>query len=377
MPTRALNKLTARQINAYARTGKPGSRLSDGGGLYATKRATGSVTWTWIGTHDGRRVERGLGSIRDVTLAQARETAAKLRKDGVPQSDVTGPQTFAIAAREYREAFAPTWKTPSTRHEFDRVTTRYCAAIADVPVATLGVKDVLKVMDACDGKPTVQKAALSIMRRVIDREIARGHRSADSINPAASSRIKLIRPIVHKTQHHPAMPYSRVPAFVAKLRVLDTQPARAMELLILTGMRSAEVLGLRWSEVDLDAALVTIPAERMKAGRTHVVPLTRRALAILRLQLDMRIADHVFPGTGTRHLSNNALRVLDTEGYTIHGFRSSLRQFLADRTDTSREVAEGILAHTVLGVEGAYRREASLDKAGAALKAWGDFVNAA
>ena len=377
---RALNKLTARGLEKYAREGRPGSRLGDGGGLYAVKRSTGTVSWTWIGTHEGKTVERGLGSVKDVTLAQAREKAVALRRDGVPTGgDGAGGshvQTFARAARDYRKAFEGTWKTLATAREFDSVTRTYCAAIADVDVGELGVKDVLRVLDACDGRPTMQAAALSIVRRVIDREIARGHRSPDSVNPAEASRIRLIRPIVHRTTHFASMPYAQVGAFVATLRSKDTPAARALELLVLTGLRSNEVRGLLWSEVDFNSAMLTIDAPRMKAGRIHRVPLTRRALELLSLQRDVATGDHVFPGPQGRPITDSGFRHLLPQGATAHGFRSSLRQFLADRTDVSQQVAEGILAHAVLGVEGAYRRDASIDKAGAALKQWADFVNA-
>lgn len=166
------------------------------------------------------------------------------------------------------------------------------------------------------------------------------------------------------------MPYAEVPAFVTRLRERGTVSARALELLILTGLRSNEVLGLRWSEADLAGALLTIGAERMKAGRVHRVPLTRRALELLEAQRGTD-GDLVFG-----RLSTNALRVIPLDGFTVHGFRSSLRQYLADRTDTPNHIAEGILADTVQGVEGAYRRDASIDKAGMALKAWADFLAA-
>ena len=259
MTDHSLNKLTAKAIAKYVKDGKGGSRLSDGGGLYAIKRSTGRrVPWAWIGVLAGKRVERGLGSIRDVTLAEAREQAARYRKGEVPQGSGSGVvvRSFAVAAAEYRAAFEGTWKGHGTGAQFDQVVRTYCVGIADRVVGELVVADVLQVMDACEGKPSVQALALSVIRRVIDREMMLGNRSVELSNPATRERVRLIRPIVHRTEHHASMPYADVPAFVQRLRGLGTQPARALELLILTGLRSNEALGLRWSEVDLVGCLL-------------------------------------------------------------------------------------------------------------------------
>ena len=173
------------------------------------------------------------------------------------------------------------------------------------------------------------------------------------------------------------MPYAAVPTFVKGLRAKGTASARALELIILTGLRSVELLSIRWEWIDWEKSLLTIPAEFMKGGtREHVVPLTRRALELLRIQLELTgVSGYVFPGQRDNgHMVTSAFRTCGLGKVTVHGFRSSLRQFLADAIGVEHWVAEGVLAHSVKGVEGAYQREQSLEKHGAALKAWADWI---
>lgn len=391
MAQRALNKLTARQVTAFVKDGKPASRLGDGGGLYVVKRATGSVSWMFIASRDKKTLELGGGAIGDVTLADAREWAGGLRKrlangatlaelKGTGDAFVQGVVTFKAAADEFRDAFKGTWKGDAKVAEWDRAVDVECKPILECDVAGLKVADVLKVLDAMgEGRPTVARHVLSVIRRVIDREIAKGTRSADSVNPAEWSRIKLVRPIKYVRTNHPSMSYERVPAFVKGLRAKNTVTARALELLILTGLRSSELLSAHWAWIDFEACTMTIPATFMKGGRkggrSHVVPLVKRAIELLKLQQGVAPNLYVFPGQRENgHMVTSAFRTCLPDDATAHGFRSSLRQYLADRTETPHWVAEGVLAHVTGGVEGAYRREQSLLKHGEALKAWADFI---
>lgn len=175
------------------------------------------------------------------------------------------------------------------------------------------------------------------------------------------------------------MPYEDVPAFVERLQSSEAMAARALEFLILTAARSGEVLGAKWSEVDLQARIWTVPAARMKAGREHRVPLSERAVDVLTPLLEVRVSEFVFPGQrAARPLSASAmemlLRRMKADEYTTHGFRSSFRDWVGDRTSFSREVAEAALAHRVGdATERAYRRSDAMDKRRSVMEAWEKF----
>jgi integrase len=176
------------------------------------------------------------------------------------------------------------------------------------------------------------------------------------------------------------MPYTEVAGFVGALR--EYQPksiaAYALELLILTGVRTNEVLGAKWAEVDIANALWTIPKDRMKTGREHRVPLSTSAMRIVRAMESMEGSDYIFPSpTRDGQLSHIVLqRVMAKLGasFTVHGFRSSLRDWAGDETSFPREVCEGVLAHVVSGVEGAYRRSDALEKRRTLLAAWANYI---
>ena len=176
------------------------------------------------------------------------------------------------------------------------------------------------------------------------------------------------------------MGYADVPTFVAKLREREGVAALALEFCILTAARTGEVLGARWSEIDFGACVWTVPAERMKAGREHRVPLSERALAILEKLSATRMGELIFPGQrGGKPLSNMALEMLmrrmEIEGATVHGFRSAFRDWAGNETHFAREIAEAALAHTVGDkAEQAYRRGDALEKRRALMSAWADYL---
>jgi integrase len=171
------------------------------------------------------------------------------------------------------------------------------------------------------------------------------------------------------------MPYHELPAFLARLRARDGVSARALEFVILTAARSGEVLGLRWSEIDLERKVWTVPAARIKAGREHRVPLSPRAVEILEAMRAVRVSDYVFPGYRPgRPLGDMALHLVRTRmeiPYTVHGFRSSFRDWCGEATNFPREVAEAALAHVVGDeTERAYRRGDALEKRRKLMEAW-------
>ena len=182
-----------------------------------------------------------------------------------------------------------------------------------------------------------------------------------------------------KRKNFPAMPYAQIPTFIHELRGIDSVSARALEFTILTAARSNETLGAQWSEIDLDAALWSIPAQRMKNGHPHVVPLTERALGILRDLNEIRISDYVFPGKRPkRPLSNMSMTMLMRRmghgEYVPHGFRASFRTWCGDKTNVPREVAEAALSHRVgSAVELAYSRGDALEKRRKLMPLWSDY----
>jgi integrase len=221
------------------------------------------------------------------------------------------------------------------------------------------------------------------IERVLDAAKAKGLRSGENparwrghLNNLLPKRQKLPR------GHHAAMPFADVPAFVADLRQREAVAALALEFTILTAGRSGEILGARWAEVDREAKVWTIPAERMKSGREHRVPLTARALEILDTVEKVRSSDFVFPGRRRgRPLSPMSmtllLRRMNVTNATVHGFRSAFRDWCGERTTFPREIAEAALAHVVGDpTERAYRRSDALEKRRKLMEAWAGFLSA-
>lgn len=200
----------------------------------------------------------------------------------------------------------------------------------------------------------------------------------DNLDSTSLKRRKITKQLV---KHHPSLPFKDVPAFLADLRGRESLAARALELCILTATRTAEVTGARWSEFDLTNGTWTIPAERMKAGREHVVPLSEPALAIMKALPRYEGSPFIFAGlTGQKHLSNMSMAMLSRrmrrEKVTVHGFRSTFRDWAAETTQFPAEVAEMALAHIIASkVERAYRRGDLLDKRTMLMSAWAKFCN--
>ena len=216
---------------------------------------------------------------------------------------------------------------------------------------------------------------------VLDSATARGHRSGE--NPARwRGHLENLLPALSKVkrvQHHPALPYTEIGAFMAELRQQAGLVARAMELLILTATRTSEAIAARWSEIDLEQKIWTIPAERIKAGREHRIPLSPAAVALLRQLAETKVNEFVFPGRPGKPLSNGALlallRRMTGSDLTTHGFRSTFRDWAAEQTNFPRDVAEMALSHAIGDkVEAAYRRGDLLEKRRRMMEAWAAFA---
>ena len=377
------SKLTARKVE----TAKPG-KYGDGGNLYLVVAETGARKWVLRFTWRGRAKEMGLGSAASVPLADAREKAASARRSiaqGLNPIEERkrdrGIPTFGEMADDVREALSAGFRNEKHKAQWKSTLETYAAPLRAKPVDTIATDDVLAVL-----KPiwTTKAETASRIRgrieKVLDAARAKGFRTGE--NPARwRGHLDHLLPKPSKLArgHHAAMPYENVAGFVGQLRRREASAALALELCILTAARSGEILGMRWSEIDLDKKIWTVPAERMKAGRQHRVPLSSRAIAILRQLQKLKAGEFVFPGHArNKPLSNMAmemvLRRMKVEDATVHGFRSSFRDWAGNVSNFPRELIETALAH-VIGdrAEQAYRRSDALEKRRKLMETWASF----
>lgn len=383
---RAAEKLSA---VAVAKQAKPGL-YGDGRGLWLQVRpgvAGPSKSWVLRYMRAGRARTMGLGPYPDISLADARERAAAARRllidgrDPIEERDraraatrleAARAVTFRDAAERYIAAHRAGWKNAKHAAQWTATLDAYTfGVLGSLPVAAVDVGLVLKVLEPIwTAKPETAARVRGRIEAILDWATARGLRVGE--NPARwrghLDKLLPARAKVARVKHHAALPYADLPAFMVALRSVAGIAARALEFAILTAARTGEVIGARWSEVDLDAALWTVPADRMKAGREHRVALAGRALEILRDAAAHQQGDFIFPGAKPKQpLSNMALlAVLKRMGrtdLTTHGFRSTFKDWASEQTAFPGEVTEMALAHVVTDkVEAAYRRGDLLQK---------------
>jgi integrase len=384
-----INKLSARTVATLA---KPG-RYGDGGGLYLVVSQTGARKWVFRFTFGGRVTEMGFGNAA-VSLAQAREKAAGARKtiaEGKSPIETrreaeriaAGKPTFGQCADALLEAKSSEWRNEKHRAQWAMTLAEYAKPLRALPVDEVDTEAVLGVLQPIwQAKPETASRLRGRIETVLDAARAKGHIARNEANPARwrghldkllAKRQKLTR------GHHAAMAFDDVPEFIGRLREREAMAAVALEFVIVTAARSGEVLGARWAEIDLEGKVWTVPAPRMKAAREHRVPLSSRALAILEEAAKGTTGKFVFAGqTAGKPLSVTAmkmmLRRMKLEGATVHGFRSSFRDWAGEATPFPREIAEAALAH-VAGdaTERAYRRGDALEKRRGLMEAWAGF----
>jgi len=367
---------------------KPG-RHADGGGLYLNVKDAGTKSWMFLFTLDGSRRALGLGPYPAVSLAKARKQAEEFRSalaNGTDPRLLREPKEeplFKECVDRFLSSMEGQWRNEKHRAQW-RMTLgeAYCRPLLNKKVASITTEDVLKVLTPIwTTKPETASRLRGRIERVLDFARAHGWRSGE--NPALwRGHLKSILPVRQKLTrgHHPALPYVEVPEFLTELRTRDATAARALEFLILTASRSGEVLGALWNEFDLENAIWTIPPSRMKAGRLHRVPLSAKALALMRRLHDARISEFVFPGQKEgKPLSGMAmemqLRRMNRADITVHGFRSSFRDWAGEETDVPREIAEAALAHVVGdATERAYRRSDALERRRGLMDMWGAYL---
>jgi integrase len=406
-------KLTALKV---AREKRPGL-YGDGGGLYLQISKRGSKSWIfrfWLSERDpltgelvhhpakkrvkGRCRDMGLGPCGTVSLAEARDRAAECRKlreqeiDPIEAREAAKRQAalerakslkFKEAAATYMGAHRVAWKNDKHAAQWTSTLRTYAyPLIGDVSLQAIDTGLVMKVVEPIWAtKPETANRVRGRIETILDWAAVRGYRQGE--NPARwrghLDKLLPSRSKVRKTQHHSALPYVELSAFLTSLRGQEGIAARALEFTILTASRTSEVIGARRSEFNMGEKLWTVPAQRMKAGKEHRVPLQDRALELISTE-SLGNDDFVFPGgRWGRPLSNMAmLKLLGRMGrddLTVHGFRSTFRDWASERTNFPNEVIEMALAHTIESkTEAAYRRGDLVHKRRRLMEAWAEYV---
>jgi integrase len=371
---RAVHRLAVKKIE---RTKQPGY-YCDGGGLYLQVSPTVSKSWIFRYTRHSKSHEMGLGSERDVSLAEARVKAAEARRQIVNGIDPlaareghrvqerlqkAGTTSFAECAKKFIAAHKAGWQNAKHAEQWQNTLDTYAGpVIGEIAVKDVDTALVLRVLEPIWAKkPETASRLRGRIERILDYARVRGYRSGE--NPARwrGHLDKLLPPALNRKnrKHHAALPYDEIGAFIEQLRGQEGTGARALEFAILTATRTQEVIGATPGEFDLKKALWTIPAERMKAGKEHRVPLSPRAIELVKGE---PAGTYLFSGGKEgAPLSNMAmlelLRRMGRDDLTVHGFRSTFRDWAAECTSYPSEVCEMALAHAINDkVEAAYRR---------------------
>ena len=394
---RTFNKLSALKVSRMATPGL----YSDGEGLWLQISPSGSKSWVYRYTIAGRRYHMGLGSLREVTLAEARERARecgrRIRAGGNPLAERHGDadarrmanaraMTFDACTRIYIDAHRASWRNPKHAQQWENTLAAYASPIfGQFAVGEIDTALVIKALEPIWLSKTetatrlrgrieaiLDWAAVSKFRSGENPARWRGHLEFLLANP------NKVAPVINR----PALAWTEAPDFMASLRQREGISARGLEFLIYTAGRSNEIRGATWNEIDFADALWTVPVERMKGGKEHRVPLS--GAAIKTLEKGDRSGELIFPGQKGATLSDMSLtavlRRMGRRDITVHGFRSTFRDWCAEYASNSfsREVCEHALAHKLPDkVEAAYRRGDLLDKRRKLMDAWADYLNGA
>jgi integrase len=395
---RKYNQLSPRRVSSVTKRG----RYADGGGLYLQVSSNGAKSWLFRYMMNNKARQMGLGSVRTFSLPEARETATKCRKlvyEGIDpidhrnlergqiRADTAKAMTFKDCAEKYISAHSPGWKNIKHTNQWTNTLVTYAYPVfSNLPVQTIDTGLVMKVLEPIwVTKSETASRVRGRIEAILDWASARKYREGE--NPARwkGHLDKLLpkRGKVQKVKHHPALPYDQIGAFMERLRQREGVAARGLEFKILTAARTAEVIGAKWDEYDLDQAIWTVPSERMKGGKEHRVPLSGAVVTIMEQMSRVKISDYVFPGgKRNRPLSNMAFnQLLKRMGVSNavavpHGFRSTFRDWAAEKTGVQNEVSEMALAHTVSSkVEAAYRRGDLFDKRRRLMDSWAEYCS--
>lgn len=389
---RLVEKLTPLAVGKLTKPGYYG----DGAGLWLQVSPSGSKSWIFRFTLTGKQREMGLGAVHTVNLTEARAKAKECRqlllegKDpldarrSIKQAEAlerAKAMTFDQCAEAYIAAHRASWKNAKHADQWASTIATYASPIfGSLPVAEIDTGLVVKALGAIwESKTETATRLRGRIEKILDWATVSKYRQGE--NPArwrGHLENLLANPNkIAKVEHHAALPWREIGGFMVSLREQAGVAARALEFAILTAARSGEVRGATWAEIDLDAGLWIIPAERMKMGKEHRVPLVAAATSLLKGL--PREGELVFPGakenTALSDMSLTAvLRRMKRTDITVHGFRSTFRDWCAESTNFPREVCEHALAHSLPDkVEAAYRRGDLLDKRVQLMKAWADY----
>jgi integrase len=325
----------------------------------------------------------GLGALHTVSLAEARERARQARQillDGDDPLEISRKKRdearaetaerllFKDAAQRFLDLYENSWKNAKHKEQWRNSLKNYAyPALGTRPISAIDGAVITETLAPIWTK--TPETARRVKQRI--ERVIQWVRNGKPLPVRSASR---------RVKHHAALPFAELPRFMAELRDRYSISARALEFAILTAARTSEVIGARWSEFDIEAGVWTVPAQRMKGGKEHQVPLSKRAIAILH-GLPRERAGFVFPGTRAKApLSNMAmlelLRGMDSNGFTVHGLRSTFRDWAGDRTNFARDVIEHALAHQIKDkAEAAYRRSAALEKRRQLMEAWSKYCS--
>jgi integrase len=382
-----MGKLTTGKIAAITEPG----RYGDGDNLWLQVSKWKTKSWILRYWRDGKERNLGLGSVDLVPLADARKRALKARRellDGLDpidarkarrtarRLDAAKSKTFGQAALEYAKAHSASWRSEKTHQSFRQLESQ-CRAIWQMPCQAIGTDEVLHVLNPLWAEKTITATRVRArIESVLSYAAGRGWRPAGD-NPArwrGHLQSMLAAPTkIAKVVHLPALPVAEIPAFAAELRASTDNAARALEITMLCAARSGEVLGAQWSEIDLANKIWTIPGDRIKSGKEHRIPLSDRAIEIFENLPRLIGSDLVFPNVKIRNNPGSKLALMKAlrPGFSVHGLRSSFRDWAGDHTNFPEEIAEHALAH-VVGDKSyqAYRRADAFEKRRKLMQAW-------
>lgn len=392
---RSLQRLSALTVD---RAKAPGY-LHDGGGLYLQVTSAGRKSWIFRYSLAGRRPEMGLGPYPEISLAAARTAAAGARslvkagKDPIRERDAEIERqrlerargvTWGEALPQFLAAHEGTWRNAKHRQQWRNTLDTYASPILGrLKMSAIDTAEVTKVLDPIwHTLPETASRVRGRIERVWDWAKVKGYCAGE--NPARwRGHLDKVYPApgkVRKVKHHAAVAIDALPATYGRLTQSDGMAALALRFVILTAARAGEVTGAKWPEIDLEGKIWTVPPERMKARREHRVPLSSEAVAILTQQRECMHGDYVFPGwRDGRPLSiaslTKALKTAGRGSATVHGFRSTFKDWASERTETPNEVTEMALAHVIEDkVEAAYRRGELMTKRALLMGRWATFA---
>ncbi len=389
MGSHTQNVLTVKGIAA-----SKSKKLRDGGGLWLVQKGEGRY-WIFSYTLAGRRREMGIGPLHTVGLADARERAAKARKMVKDGKDPIRDKRQALAEQpkpktfgEYADGFiddavaAGRWRGDKTEARWRNMIQNHAASIRHRPIADIDIDDVKTALKPLWGiKQESAEKLRECIERVLDAAKVEKLRTGD--NPAAWKGN--LEHVLHKPAkvegegHHAAMPHEQMKEFMKSLATTKGVAARCLEFTILTVVRSGSARGALWSEFDFDKKIWTVPATRMKTGKTYRVPLSAEVIALLERMKKQSVNEFVFPGIRAgKPLTDNALgKALEKAGggeYTTHGFRSTFRDWATEVAHVPREIAEAAMSHAVGdAVERSYARSDALQRRHTLMEEWAEY----